>query len=269
MSKVQDTNEAEYLAAVERCKAICASMSQKQWILGDEADAVTQKWGEYKLEEFAKAINFHGAACTLGRYRDVCRAFPKNRGRPRFFASAQILATHDDRFAIIERNPAISKAEAREEMRKWREDHPDNTNNDDDDNDDADDNDKGDDTEGTSGANTSTPAKAKGAKVSGTKQPVGDEEARLKEIRRLCNIVVDNTNAASDAADDVMKEEQSDLLKVIEPRLVKEVRKRAEALIDFADRVDQLFAEAAETLEREGSVRTSPRPAGEPRQAGA
>ena len=35
--------------------------------LGDEADAVTKKWGEYKLEKLAADINFHGAACTLGR----------------------------------------------------------------------------------------------------------------------------------------------------------------------------------------------------------
>jgi hypothetical protein len=236
-------------------------------VLGDLATQVTKVYGENRLEQFAVDINFAGAACTLGRYRPVCLAFPKTGPRPTFFASAKVLQTHPERIAIVTANPNISAPEARELMRAWRAEHPDANNHDDDNHDD--DNEEGEEAGATSGANTSTPASAKGAKVSGTKQPVGDEEARLKEVRRIFSIVVDNTNAASDAADDVMKEERSDLLKVIEPRLVKEVRKRAEALIDFADRVDQLFAEAAETLEQEGSVRTSPRPAGEPRQAGA
>jgi hypothetical protein len=43
------------------------------------------------------------------------------------------------------------------------------------------------------------------------------------------------------------------------------LRKGGEALIDLADQIDQLFAEAAETLEQEGSIRTSPKPAHEAR----
>ena len=38
----------------------------------------------------------------LGRYRPVCRAFPKTGVRPRFFASAQVLQAHPDRIAIVE-----------------------------------------------------------------------------------------------------------------------------------------------------------------------
>jgi hypothetical protein len=84
-------DEAEYLAAVDRCKAAIADISGKQWVLGDEAATVEKRYGENRLEQFAQDINFPGAVCTLKRCRDVCRAFPKGRVRPRFFASAQIL----------------------------------------------------------------------------------------------------------------------------------------------------------------------------------
>jgi len=77
VSKVQDTNEMEYLAAVEEGKAIIADVSGKQWALGDLALKVEKKYGENRLERFAEDINFPGAACTLGRYRPVCVAFPK------------------------------------------------------------------------------------------------------------------------------------------------------------------------------------------------
>src|SRR2546430_2251640 len=120
-----ETDETAYQAAVEEGKAITASMSGKQWALGDLADTVGKVYGEDRVARFAEEINFAGEVCTLRRYRDVCRAFPKMRGRPRFFASAQLLAALPDRFAIVERNPEISKAEAREIRREWRAANPD------------------------------------------------------------------------------------------------------------------------------------------------
>jgi hypothetical protein len=245
----------DYDEAVRKGKTIIAELSGKQWALGDLAAQVAKAYGENRLEQFSQDISFPGASCTLGRYRDVCRAFPKNRGRPRFFASAQILATHDDRFDIVRRNPAISKAEAREEMRKWRAEHPNANNHDDDGHLEGDD-----DTGATSGANTSTPAKAKGAKARGTRKPMADEEARLNEVRRVFNIVAKLANEVIDPVTDVRREEQSDLLKVVEPRLVKEVRKGGKALMDLADWLDELFDAAAEKLKQDGHIQTSPKP---------
>jgi hypothetical protein len=281
-------SEAFYADAVRKGKDANAVITSKQWILGDLALEVTKVYGENRLERYAEDINFPGAACTLGRYRSVCVAFPKTGARPRFFASGKILATHPDHIAIVERNPTISKAEAREKMRKWREAHPNNnTNNDDDDNRDDDDNDDtdannhgdvivnnhGDDNKSKEGEKAEdTPGKGKGngnGKSKGKPKPKpNDEEARLKETRRVCNTFFDLVNAVPDAAADVMKEEPSDLLKVVEPRLVKNARERCEkVLTDLCDPLDQLFAEAAEKLEQEGSVRTSPKPADEARQA--
>jgi hypothetical protein len=123
-SQVEGSNadpEAIYLAAVEEGKAIVATISGKQWALGDLADTVVTKYGEARLEQFAEDINFDGVYTTLERYRTVCRAFPKTRGRPRYFASAQVLAPYTQRFEIVERNPDISEREARAILLRWRD----------------------------------------------------------------------------------------------------------------------------------------------------
>ena len=76
--------EAEYQAAVAEGVAIVASISGKQWALSDLAAQVVKAYGENRLAQFAPDINFAGAVCTLARYRDVCRAFPKKRVGPAF-----------------------------------------------------------------------------------------------------------------------------------------------------------------------------------------
>jgi hypothetical protein len=114
-------DDAAYQADVAQGKRIVAQMSQKQWQLGDLADKVEKAYGENRLERFAEDIHFDGVASTLERYRDVCRAFPKTRGRPRFFASAQVLAPHPSRLEIVEREPGISERDARAIMRQWRD----------------------------------------------------------------------------------------------------------------------------------------------------
>jgi hypothetical protein len=119
--KTTNADEAQYLATVKEGKAIVASISGKQWALGDLADKVETQYGKNRLAQFAEDINFDGAVSTLERCRDVCRACPDGRGRPRYFASAQLLATHPDRFEIVKGNPDISQAEAREITRQWRE----------------------------------------------------------------------------------------------------------------------------------------------------
>jgi hypothetical protein len=255
--------DINYDDAVRKGKAIVASLSGKQWELGDLTAQVEKAYGENRLEQFAVDINFPGAACTLSRYRSVCVAFPKTGGRPLFFGSAQKLQTHPDRHQIVRDNPEITKREAIALMHAWRAKQEGTPAAEADDDLDAADDLEATDTE-PAATPPSPPAKAKGPKV-----PISDEQVQLNEVRRLFNIVVGLTNDASDAAADVLKEERSDLLKIIEPRLVKEVRKGAEALMDLCDELDQLLAEAAETLEQEGSVRTSPKPAGESHQVGA
>ena len=178
-----NTDEAEYQAAVERCKAMTANMSDKQWSLGDEAAMVTKVYGDNRLKQFALDINFPGASCTLGRYRSVCQAFPKTGGRPRFFASAHALQAHPDRIQIVTATPNISVNAAREHMRLWRAKHGTTTQADEEDQ--ADDFEEEEDTEPTPGATPSAPAKT--GKAKGTKRPVDEEHADLNESKRLLN----------------------------------------------------------------------------------
>ncbi len=201
-----DTNapvatEAEYQAAVAEGIAIVKSISGKQWALGDQAAKVEKVYGENRLERYAEDINFPGAVCTLRRYRDVCHAFPKKRGRPRFFASAQVLATHPAKFEIVERNPDIGKQQAREIMREWRAEHastatPTGADAEQPENEDLIEPEE--DTEPTPGA-TSTPAKA--AKAKGPKKTDSKEQAQLKENKRWFNSLVDLANGAIGAAE--------------------------------------------------------------------
>jgi hypothetical protein len=265
------TNEPEYKAIVARCKAICASISGKQWELGDEADTATQKWGETSLEQLAADINFDGAPCTLGRCRDVCRAWPKNRARARFFSSAKILATHPDRWGIVERNPDISKSEARELMRKLRAERraeqagattqTEQADGDLADDDQADEDrleEDGENTEptatteeddiaATSQANTSTAATAKGAKAKRAakeKQQQEQEDEWLRDNRRWFRDLVAAANEASRVAGmmDLDDEEQlNKLLPAVNPGSLMYVRGAGRMLFRVANRLAELL----------------------------
>ena len=224
-----DTDATAYRAAVVEGKSLTATISGKQWLLGDLADKVEKEYGESRLERFAADINFPGAGCTLSRYRSVCLAFPKTGRRPRFFAAAQALQAHPNRIAIVEENPDISKLNARENMRLWRaeqagtappageadefadddllddereadiEPTPTDAEQQPDDQDliepqeDAELTDEA-ETEPTAPEGTLAPAKE--AKAKGPKKKETEEEATLKENRRLLNIIVDIARAA-------------------------------------------------------------------------
>jgi hypothetical protein len=267
---ISDANasaEAEYRAAVEEGKVATAIISGQQWVLGDLALKVEKVYGENRIQQFALDINYRGNFCTLGRYRLVCRAFPKTGGRPRFFASAQALQTHPDRFAIVENNPDLSKAEAVEIMRQWKAKNAGTTAADLDEDDEPDDEFEEEDTEPTPGS-TSTPAKeakAKGAKK--TADAVQADEWSGNSKRWQAEVVV-TANRAIDLAE-VRKrcspEQHRDLLAVLEPPHIETVRKAGEALAELAAFLHKLLHEAADTAIQEGRVKTSPKRAKEPR----
>ena len=100
----------EYEALVEEGLAITDIVSSKQWAYGDLADKVEKAYGENRLEQFAEDINFAGVYTTLDGYRRVCRAFPKTMGRPRFFASAQVLAAYPEPSALKLSNAILQSA---------------------------------------------------------------------------------------------------------------------------------------------------------------
>jgi hypothetical protein len=256
-----EIDEAEYLVAVKEGKAICATMSGKQWALGDLAAQVIKVYGENRLERFAEDINFPGAACTLGRYRPVCLAFPKTGPRPTFFASAKVLQKHPDRIRIVTETPDISAHGARKLMSKLRAEQP-QADQADDDQADEDPFEEGeedgenteptatieeDDTAATSQANTSTAATAKGAKAKRAakeKQQQEQEDEWLRDNRRWFRDLVAAANEASRVAGmmDLDDEEQlNKLLPAVNPGSLMYVRGAGRMLFRVANRLAELL----------------------------
>jgi hypothetical protein len=273
----------DYEEAVRKGKSIIAELSNKQWALGDLAAEVEKAYGENRLEQFAHDISFPGASCTLGRYRDVCRAFPKNRGRPRFFASAQILATHPDRLEIVTHNPAISKAEARELMRELRgEATPvaDDVETDDVLEEEADDV-WATDTEPSATADAmdtepATPAKAKGVK----KQAATSEQKPewLRNIEGWYRNQVTAVNEVTNELNKIMEKcdpEQRKQLATLDPTLLLDASQSLEKkAAEFVDFVDTPLEQAADELIQQDRVVVTPAPkrtrrASKPVQPGA
>jgi hypothetical protein len=248
--------ETIYEDAVREGKAVTADVSDKQWALGDLAAKVAKHYGENRLERFAEDINFPGAACTLSRYRIVCLAFPKTGGRPRFFASAQVLQTHDDRRQIVRDNPNITQREAREIMRQWRaeqgtSDQPDET-------DQAEE-----DTAPTAAASASTPA---GAKAKKAKRRTTAEQANVNESKRwIADLVVSANNMIreAEAINNCMPEQRQNLRMAVAmaPTAPERIRKACEAMFRLAEWLEKLGEEEVETAIHKGRVKTAPRPA--------
>ena len=113
------SNEPKYEYLVEEGKRAVVGISNKLWELGDLAHKVEKFYGENILGQFANDINFSGSAKTLKRYRDVCRAFPENAGRPAFLTAAQALASHPDRHEIFKQKPNLTQREARQLMHTY------------------------------------------------------------------------------------------------------------------------------------------------------
>jgi hypothetical protein len=252
IAPVTDT-EAEYLKAVEEGKAATADISGRQWVLGDLADKVGKAYGENRLSQFATDINYPNAICTLGRCRDVCRAFPKNRVRPRFFSCAQLLATHPDRFEIVERNPDISKAEAREIMSLWRAENPSTAEAEQPEDEDPLDED---DEAGPIPTTTSTKAaKTKGPKKTADNEWSGDSKRWQSDVVIVATQAIDLAEVRKRCS----PQQRRDLLAILEPPLIETVRKASEAFGELAAWLRKLSNEAANTAIQEGHVRTSPK----------
>jgi hypothetical protein len=243
------TNEPEYKAAVVEGLAIVADIASKQWRLGDLADKVVEKnYGENALERFAEDINFDGLYTTLDGYRRVCRAFPKNLGRPRFFAAAQVLAPHPDRAEIVKGNPAISEREARDLTRAYRDKQEQNN-----------------DDKNKPGGD---PAKSK-PKGGKKKRKQDDQQAHINESKRLLSKQLEQANQMIGAAEARKKTAPDQrrymgIAAATAPATLKTMREAGEAWLDYIDWLEEAAAEAKEAAADRANK--SPKPA-EPAQA--
>jgi hypothetical protein len=268
--------DINYDDAVRKGKAIVASLSGKQWDLGDLTAQVEKAYGQNRLEQFAVDINFPGAACTLSRYRSVCVAFPKTGGRPLFFGSAQKLQTHPDRHQIVGDNPEITKREAIELMREWRAKQNGTASEADeaDDEEEAVDDLEATDTEPSATAEPpatppSTPAKAKG-----TKKPISAAQAEFNETKRWVAQDLARANDTISAAQVRHKpytpKERQNIVKAL-AAVPASLATMEQANKEDAKKIvwlKELVAEAKEAAEAEGRIKASPkRAASEPAQA--
>jgi hypothetical protein len=233
-------DDRKYLAAVERCKAITASISGKQWRLGDESDYVGKVYGENKLKQFTVDIHFDGEWTTLQRYRDVCRAFPKSRGRPRYFAAAQVLAPYPEpeRFEIVERNPDISVHEAREVMRQWRESQGEEE--------DGDAEDDRDEDVANEEAGNAVGSKQKKARASKTNKETEAQRNAKRTLRQLREIANNAARLAAFAGEEIAPERLDEYAAHSSDRtLIEDLRKGGTALLRAAEFLAGLSTEAA------------------------
>jgi hypothetical protein len=269
-----DIDEPKYLAAVEKGKAMCGTMTGVQWALGDLAAEVAKGYGESRLEQFAIDINFPGAPCTLKRYRSVCFAWPKRGVRPRFYASAQILQTHPNRIVIVTENPNISKHEAREIMRRWRAPQNGTTSSAADDVEEDDDLEatEDDDLEATedgdleatdTAPSVTTPVKAKGARKS-TRKSISDEQEKINENKTWFREELVRANDLISAAQVRHKKytpkERQDLVKALAayPTLLATMKQANKEHAEEIAWLEELFAEAREAADAVGHIRRAP-----------
>ena len=257
--------DEEYQKLVAQGQALTASVSGKQWALGDLADKVVTKTGrEDKLKQFAKDINFSGNWCTLERYRIVCRAFPQNRGRPRFFGSAQILATYPDmeRFALVERDPGISVGKAREIISAWNKAHPGAASPADDELPDEDQPEEDQPAEDTALSSTARSAPARAATAKGLKRTAGEVQADewLRDTKGWVGKIIVQANAAIEL-NEIMKctaEQRRRITLAIEPELAVEIfEEAAKTYLRFVAWFKKALAEVSD--EAKSRVKTSPK----------
>jgi hypothetical protein len=117
------TDTIEFHAAVIEGRTILTEIEKAergQLRLGELADTLAPKYGDRTVAKFADELGI--AKCTLDRYRTVYRAWAgklaPGPNLPVSFAALRELATHPDREQIIQKNPNITNAEARDRMRQ-------------------------------------------------------------------------------------------------------------------------------------------------------
>ena len=119
VARMRDT--IVYEDAVAEARKILEQFDLGQMRIGALADQVAIKYGERTLKNFARDIGI--AVCTVGRYRDVFRAWKEIHAPGRElirYSVARELAAHPDRAEIVKDNPTITKREAGKLMRRFR-----------------------------------------------------------------------------------------------------------------------------------------------------
>ncbi|HZP69240.1 MAG TPA: hypothetical protein VFB29_04790 [Pseudolabrys sp.] len=108
--------------AVQQAKDILYQADRASLRLGEIADRVEPRYGDETLKKLANTIGV--SPRTLERHRDVFRAWKEIPAPERelvTYSIAKELETHPDRFKIIKGNPNLTKVEAHQLMREYRQ----------------------------------------------------------------------------------------------------------------------------------------------------
>jgi hypothetical protein len=200
----------KYEAAVSEGKEILARSKRDQLRLGELAANVETKYGDRTLANFAKELGI--SPCTLERNRSVYLAWQKPAARPVSYADTRALQNHPNPYDIAAENPKLTEAEARKLMRPYKD--------------------------------------AKDAAKCGTKRKAGktpvQETEWDKHNRRSFKNLVTHGHEIYGLANSVLDsppEKQREFFKVVEPKLMMDLRLTGSVLIELVKRYT-LFEEA-------------------------
>jgi hypothetical protein len=115
-------NTINYDVAVREGKQIVAKMERDWRRLCELADGIETRYDDQTRQRFCAEIGV--PYCTFERRMSVYQAWKSAPGPecyPSCFAVARELQSHPDRFEIIKNNPNITKREASELARQYRE----------------------------------------------------------------------------------------------------------------------------------------------------
>jgi chemotaxis protein histidine kinase CheA len=113
--------DAEWKKLVAEGMKLTADIHERWWKLGELALQVDTKYGEESLDVYAKQISEEYG--KLKDARTTVEAWPQKAARPAFLSVAQRLnpiQPMEARYAIVRKNPDITKVEAAEETRKYK-----------------------------------------------------------------------------------------------------------------------------------------------------
>lgn len=101
----------DYDSLVHEGREVLEKQENLNWLLGELAAKVENKYGEGRLQQYADDIDMDYT--TLRDYRYTVKCWPQSVGRPTFLAVARALASQPDRYEIVAKNPKITVRQAR------------------------------------------------------------------------------------------------------------------------------------------------------------
>jgi hypothetical protein len=231
------TNIITYEDAVREAKEILARHDEDWTRLGALADQVDTHYGQKKLQKWAEAIDI--AYCTAKRHRDVYRFCKKIEdelaplGRFSYSVLRELASDPEAAKIILKESPKLKRREAREKLREYRENKKD----------------------GKGQENKKHGKRQEDKKDKRWKDLIQNNKRWFRQVQRLANDAIGHAKAIVDAR--LTADQERMLVAAIEPKLLPDLRKGGERLVQLADYLEKLKAWAEEETTQEHAARTA------------